>query len=92
MPCLATVRDGSSGALVPGYWGCIAVACEAGSRKVVPLHQRLGSADAPDFGSENLQLLQIIDTIRAAVGPRGICVMDRGGDRQKLFSPLLERG
>jgi hypothetical protein len=30
-PFLATVRDGSSGTLVPGYWGCIAVACEAGT-------------------------------------------------------------
>jgi len=91
MPFLATVRDGSSGTLVPGYWGCIAVSCEAGARRVVPLHQRLWSAKAPDFGSENIQLLQIIDTIRAATGQRGIYVMDRGGDRQKLFSPLLDR-
>lgn len=92
MPYLATVRDGSTGELVPGYWGCIAVACEAASRKVIPLHQRLWSANAPDFVSENAQLLRIVDTIRAALGRRGIYVMDRGGDRGKLFSPLLERG
>lgn len=91
MPYLARVRDGSSGALVPGYWGCIAVACDARSRRVIPLHQRLWSADAPDFGSENVQLLQIVDTVRSAVGKRGIYVIDRGGDRKHLFSPLLER-
>jgi hypothetical protein len=91
MPYLAHVRDGSSGELVPGYWGCLAVACEAGSRRVIPLHQRLWSAQAPDFVSENTQLLQIIDTIRKGTQGRGIYVMDRGGDRICLFEPLLER-
>lgn len=92
MPYLAQVRDGSTGALVPGYWGCIAVACHAQTRTVIPLHQRLWSVEAPDALSENEQLLQIIDTIRTSTGNRGIYVMDRGGDRERLFSPLLSRG
>lgn len=92
MPFLATVRDGSTGEFVPGYWACIAVACEAGKRRVTPLQMRLWSAEAPDFESENLQLLQLIDTIRSATKNRGVYVIDRGGDRMKLFSPLLERG
>ena len=50
------------------------------------------SAEAPDFGSENTQLLQLIDTIRGATNNRGVYVIDRGGDRMKLFSPLLARG
>jgi len=91
MPYLATVRDGSTGELVPGYWACVAVACEPASRRVIPLHQRLWSAEAPDFESENTQLLQIIDTIRGPTRGRGIYVMDRGGDRIRLFEPLLER-
>lgn len=92
MPYLAKVRDGSSGELVPGYWGCVAIACDPRKRRVTPLHQRLWSAKAPDFESENAQLLEVIDTIRAHTGRRGIYVMDRGGDRIRLFEPLLERG
>ena len=91
MPYLGTVRDGSTGDLVVGYWACVAVACDADSRKVIPLHQRLWSAKAPDFGSENIQLLEVIDTIRTATQGRGIYVMDRGGDRIHLFEPLLAR-
>lgn len=92
MPYLATVRDGSTGELVPGYWACVAVACEPGKRRVIPLQMRLWSAEAPDFESENIQLLQLIDTIRTATRNRGVYVIDRGGDRMKLFSPMLARG
>jgi hypothetical protein len=91
MPYLATVRDGSSGQFVPGYWACVAVACDPDKRRVTPLHQRLWSAEAPDFISENAQLLEVIDTIRGPTQGRGIYVMDRGGDRMKLFNPLLDR-
>lgn len=92
MPYLATVRDGSSGELVPGYWSCLAMACEPERRRVIPLHLRLWSAEAPDFVSENHQLLEVVDTIRVATKGRGIYVVDRGGDRIKLFSPFLDRG
>ena len=91
MPYLATVRDGSSGELVPGYWSCVAMACEPDRRRVIPLHLRLWSAEAPDFVSENHQLLEVIDTVRMATQGRGIYVVDRGGDRMKLFNPFLDR-
>jgi len=92
MPYLARVRDGSSGELANGYWCGVALACESTSRKVIPLLQQLWSAEAPDFQSENTQLLQMIDTIATATDKRGIYVLDRGGDRSKLYLPLLERG
>jgi hypothetical protein len=91
MPYLAHVRDGNTGELVHGYWMCCAVACEPSTRRIVPLHQRLWSADSPDFVSENTQLQQVIDTIRTATKGRGIYVIDRGGDRDKLINPLLDR-
>lgn len=91
MPYLATVRDGSTGELAPGYWSCIAMACEPERRRVIPLHLRLWSAEAPDFVSENHQLLQVIDTVLVATAGRGIYVIDRGGDRMKLFNPFLDR-
>jgi len=91
MPHLARVRDGSTGEIVNGYWACTAIACEPEKRRVFPLHGRLWSADAPDFKSENTQLLGVVDTIRKATGGRGIYVFDRGGDRVKLIKPLLRR-
>ena len=92
MPHLATVRDGSTGQLVNGYWACVALACEPQRRRVLPLMQELWSAEAPDFKSENTQLLAIIDTVAGATAKRGVYVLDRGGDRMKLYEPLLERG
>ncbi len=92
MPHLATVRDGSTGELVTGYWACLALACEPTSRRVLPLMQQLWSAEAPDFVSENAQLLGLMDTIATATAKRGIYVVDRGGDRIELYKPLLDRG
>jgi hypothetical protein len=92
MPYLARVRDGSSGELAKGYWCGVALACQAGTRQVIPLLQQLWSADAPDFISEHAQLLTMIDTIASATNKRGIYVLDRGGDRSRLYLALLERG
>ena len=92
MPHLGTVRDGSNGELVKGYWACVALACESERRRVLPLLQQLWSAQAPDFESENAQLLSIIDTVAGATDQRGVYVLDRGGDRMRLYEPLLARG
>ncbi len=51
-PHLATVRDGSIGELVSGYWSGGVLACAPQSRRVRPLLQQLWSAEAPDFVSE----------------------------------------
>lgn len=91
MPYLATVRDGSTGELAPGYWTCPIVACESSSRRMTPLHLSLWSSEAPDFVSENEQILSCVDTVRGAVADRGIWVIDRGGDRENLLHPFLDR-
>jgi len=49
------------------------------------------SAEAPDFVSENAQILQVIDTVRTPTQGRGIYVMDRGFERAELLHPLLDR-
>ena len=91
MEYLATVRDGSQKELAEGYWLCCVVAAELESHRVVPLYKALYSAEAPDFESENHEILRGIDTVREAAKTRGIYVMDRGGDREKLLVPFLER-
>jgi hypothetical protein len=51
MEHLATVRDGSSGELHPGYWLCDVTAAEVNGSELAPLYQRLFSAEAPDSTS-----------------------------------------
>jgi len=92
MPHLATIHDGSTGELATGYSGCMAVACEPRSRQMIPLHLRMWSSEAPDFISENHQVLEVMRTIHQAAEGRGIFVYDRGGDRDTIMLPLLEQG
>lgn len=92
MEHLATVRDGSEHDLAQGYWTLHIVGCELDSDSIVPLYQRLWSAEAPDFISENEEILRGIDAVAAHVEGRGLFVCDRGGDRINLFVPILDRG
>ena len=92
MEYLARVRDGSEGKLADGYWCLEVVAVQRGTAQVIPLYQELYSQEAPDFLSENQEILGAIEAVSQAVGGRGIWVMDRGGDREELLKPLLESG
>jgi hypothetical protein len=91
MEHLATVHDGSSGELHQGYWLCDVTAAEVNGTEIVPLYQKLYSAEAQDFRRENDEVLAAVDLIRSHTQGRGIWVIDRGGDRKKLLEPLLER-
>ncbi|HSF92980.1 MAG TPA: transposase, partial [Paracoccaceae bacterium] len=91
MEYLATVRDGSTGELSQGYHTMHIVGAELDSKRMVPLYQRLWSCDAPDFQSENVEILRGVDAVMEHVGNNGIFVYDRGGDRINLFSPFLDR-
>ncbi len=91
MEYLTTVRDGSDGGeLVDGYWTNQIVAAEVGSNEITPLHLSLYSQDAPEFTSENDKINDSIDQVGTAVQNRGIWVIDRGGDRNALYEPLLQ--
>ena len=92
MENLAMVRDGSTGELHQGYWLCDVTGAEVNGSEIIPLYQKLYSAEAKDFTSENAEILEAIDLIRARTHGRGIWVIDRGGDRKKLLEPLLDRG
>ena len=92
MEYLARVRDGSEGELANGYWLCDVVGVECGGAEVTPLVNRLWSQEAPDFESENTEILACVDAVSSQTEGRGIWVIDRGGDRIKVFIPLLKRG
>jgi hypothetical protein len=90
MEYLARVRDGSTGQLADGYWLCQVVAVECGGQEITPLVNHLWSAEAPDFVSENEEVLRCVAEVSRFSEDRGIWVMDRGGDRIHLFDTLLQ--
>ena len=94
MEHLAKVWDGSRGAVGDnlGYWGCMAVACESGGRRPVPLHFRVWSAEAPGHVSENVEVESVLDTLTEHTRRRGIYVYDRGGDNIEFYRYFTRRG
>lgn len=89
MQYLAPVRDGSEGKIREGYWCCQVVGARCGSAQVLPVYQELYSQEAPDFVSENDEILKAIRRVSGATGGRGTWVMDRGGDREEILKKLI---
>ena len=89
MQYMAQVRDGSSGSIEDGYWTMQVVGVEAGGKEITPLYHELYSQDSPDFKSENREIEKAIETVSSQVQGKGIWVIDRGGDRRKLFDFIL---
>lgn len=87
MQYLASVRDASEKTIGKGYWMCDVVGCEVGSNEITPLAQELWSQNAPDFISENDQILSLVDRVRQATHYQGVLVYDRGGDRREFLVP-----
>ena len=56
--------------------------------EIVPLYQKMYSAEAKEFVSENAEVLAGIDLVRSHTQGRGIWALDRGGDRKKLLELL----
>jgi hypothetical protein len=92
MEYLDRVWDGSEGEVHAGYWLLRVTGAEVEGAEITPLYQKLFSAQAEDFVSENAEVLEGVDRIRAHTAGRGIWTIDRGGDRKRLVEPLLERG
>jgi hypothetical protein len=90
MEYMATVRDGSNKVLGDGYWTMQVVGVESGEKEITPLYHELYSQNSPEFISENQEILKAIERVGSHVEERGIWVIDRGGDRGKLFEYFLE--
>lgn len=88
MEYLARVRDGSKKEQADGYWLCQVLAVDRDADRLVPLVNHLWSHRAPGFKSENHEIMGCIAAV-ARRFKRGLWVMDRGGDRIKLFEPML---
>jgi len=92
MEYLAEVRDGSQGGkIVKGYWTNQVIATEVNSNEVIPLYSDLYSQESPEFKSENNEIIKAIEMVGKHTSNRGIWVIDRGGDRETLYSQLLRK-
>ena len=92
MEYLGRVRDGSRKEIGNGYETLQVVGTELDGVHITPLIHRLYSSGAPGFVSENEEILRAVRDVSREVGGRGIYVIDRGGDRRKLYYPLLGAG
>jgi len=90
MQYLAKVRDGSEDTIGNGYSLCEIVGCEVGSNEITPLAQALWSQEAPDYLSDNDQILSLVNRVRQCTDGNGILVYDRGGDRRTLLGPWTQ--
>jgi len=90
MEYLARVHDGSEDGLGTGYWLLQIIGAEPGKPMVLPLYNRLYSQRSPDHQSENIEILTAIETVSHYTQGKGVWVMDRGGDRDKLLLPLVK--
>jgi hypothetical protein len=91
MEYLARIRDGSKKEIGDGYWVCQVVGAECGESSIIPLYNELYSQRAPDFDSENREILKAVDSLASHIKNRGIYVSDRAGDRGRLLYPLLDK-
>lgn len=92
MEHITMVRDASRSSkekhevLVHGYHGCMAVACQSGRRKTVPLALKLWSSRAPGHLGENDEVLKLITAIMTETDGKGILVYDSRRAQTRLHA------
>lgn len=74
-----------------GYWLCKVVAKNLKEEETIPLYNKLFSTEADEFESENKEMFKAIDVITQWTKGKGIWVVDRGGDRRRIYDGLLKR-
>jgi hypothetical protein len=89
MDYLATVRDGSSGRLVNGYW-LVEVYASINHKNPVPVLLEPFSHNEPCSAGQNPVVLAAVDKIFELTDKRGVLVEDRGFDGRIMFDHCLD--
>jgi hypothetical protein len=89
MDYLATVRDGSSGQLVSGYW-LLELYASLSRKNPVPILLEPFSHEEPYSPGQNPVVLEAIHKIFELTGNRGVLVVDRGFDAGVMFEDWLD--
>ena len=90
MEAINEVRDGSTGAYVPGYKTFEIVALTHKHTTPLPVYEHVYSSAEPEFVSENDEILKGLRFLSKRYGHGGIRVMDRGFDALVFISHLTE--
>lgn len=95
MEGLSLVRDGSlsgkgESKLVNGYYLCNVIGRLPQEENIYPLYSELYSIKE-EITSENQRILEAMKTVNKNI-PKGIWVLDRGGDRETIITPSLKAG
>jgi len=89
MDYLATVRDGSTGQLVNGYW-LVELYASLSRKNPVPVLLEPFSHQEPESPGQNPVVIKAIHKIFDLTGNRGILVVDRGFDSIIMFEDWLD--
>ncbi len=89
MDYLATVRDGSTGELVNGYW-LLEIYASLSRKNPVPILLEPFSHEEPHSPGQNPVVLEAVHKIFELTGNRGVLVVDRGLDSGIMFEDWLD--
>jgi len=89
MDYLATVRDGSTGKLVNGYW-LVELYASLSRRNPVPILLEPFSHEEPYSPGQNPVVLAAVHKIFELTDNRGVLVVDRGFDAEVMFEDWLD--
>jgi hypothetical protein len=89
MDYLATVRDGSTGELVNGYW-LLEAYTSINHKNPVPILLQPFSHEEPYSPGQNPVVLKAIHKVFELTGGRGVMVIDRGFDSGIMFEDWLD--
>jgi len=89
MDYLATVRDGSTGELVNGYW-LVELYASLSRKNPVPVLLEPFSHEEPNSPGQNPVVLAAVRKIFELTNKRGVLVVDRGFDGWVMFEDWLD--
>ena len=91
MDYLATVRDGSTGQLVNGYW-LVEMYASVSRKNPIPILLEPFSHQEPYAPGQNPVVINAISHIFELTGNRGVLICDRGFDGRVLLADWLDKG
>lgn len=89
MDYLATVRDGSTGQLVNGYW-LVEMYASVSRKNPIPILLEPFSHEQPKCAGQNPVVLDAVHRIFNLTNKRGVLVADRGFDGRIMFDDWLD--
>jgi hypothetical protein len=90
MDYLATVRDGSTGQLVNGYW-LVELYASVSRKNPMPILMEPFSHEQPFCPGQNPIIIDAVRWVFELTGKCGVLVIDRGGDARALLEDWIDQ-